>query len=154
MAKILMVDPSLCTGCHRCEMWCSLTKYGEINPSRTNVYVVRREPGIDVPVVCLQCGLCINVCPTGALKRDQKTMAVVVDGEKCVGCGKCVSVCPIGVLRIDKETKIATKCDLCGGSPACAAHCPQNAIRYENVDKVAAKRRELWAVAQAKKIKE
>ncbi|MDO7788191.1 4Fe-4S dicluster domain-containing protein [Desulforamulus aquiferis] len=146
MSKLLSVNPSLCTGCHRCEMWCSMTKYGEVNPSRSNVYVIRREPAIDVPVVCIQCGLCINSCPTGALKREG-TDAIIVDSDLCAGCGACVTVCPYGVLRFDEETNLAAKCDLCGGQPACATHCPQGAIRYEEVNKVAAKRREQWATA-------
>ncbi|BAF58667.1 MAG: 4Fe-4S dicluster domain-containing protein [Pelotomaculum sp.] len=152
MSKVLVVDPSKCTGCHRCEMWCSLTKYGEINPSRSNVYVIRREPAVDVPVVCVQCGLCVDVCPVEALKRNGKTDAVVVDAESCTGCGTCVKVCPYGVLRIDEETDTAAKCDLCGGSPACAGHCPHGAIRYEDAGKAAARRREQWATAIAIKI--
>ncbi|MGB9661293.1 MAG: 4Fe-4S dicluster domain-containing protein, partial [Moorellaceae bacterium] len=54
-----------------------------------------------------------------------------------------------GVLRVDSGTGVAAKCDLCGGSPACVSHCPQRAIRYEDINKAAAKRRELWASAQA-----
>ncbi|HHW45150.1 MAG TPA: 4Fe-4S dicluster domain-containing protein [Desulfotomaculum sp.] len=153
MSKVLVVDPSLCTGCHRCEMWCSLTKYGEINPSRSNIYVVRREPAVDVPVVCMQCGLCIDVCPTGALKRDGTTDAVVVDESLCAGCGTCVKVCPYGVLRVDEETDVAAKCDLCSGSPACVGHCPHGALRYEDAGKAAARRREIWAVAHGVRIR-
>ncbi|SFR07817.1 4Fe-4S dicluster domain-containing protein [Desulfoscipio geothermicus] len=152
MSKVLTVDPSLCTGCHRCEMWCSLTKYGEINPSRSNVYVIRREPAVDVPVVCVQCGLCMDVCPTGALNRNGSTDAVEVDVDLCSGCGTCVKVCPYGVLRIDEVADVAAKCDLCGGSPACAGHCPHDAIKYEDAGKAAARRRELWAMAHAIKI--
>jgi carbon-monoxide dehydrogenase iron sulfur subunit len=152
VSKMLIADPSLCTGCHRCEMWCSLTKYGEINPSRGNIYVIRREPSVDVPLVCIQCGLCIDSCPKGALKRNDMTDAITVDTDLCGGCGTCVAVCPYGVLRIDRETNLAAKCDLCGGSPVCVAHCPQGAIRYEETSKVAAKRRELWAIVQATKV--
>lgn len=151
MSKILAVDPSLCTGCHRCEMWCSLTKYGEINTSRSNVYVIRREPAVDVPVVCIQCGLCMGVCPTGALTRDKITDAVTVDEGLCCGCETCIKVCPYGVLRIDKKS-VAAKCDLCGGKPACASHCPMGAIFYEEAGKGAARRRELWAVSHATRI--
>ncbi|AEF94783.1 4Fe-4S ferredoxin iron-sulfur binding domain-containing protein [Desulfotomaculum nigrificans CO-1-SRB] len=153
MSKVLSIDPSLCTGCHRCEMWCSMTKYGEINPSRSNVYVIRREPAVDVPLVCIQCGICIDVCPTGALKRDGSTDAVVVDADFCSGCGTCVKSCPYGVLRVDKETDVASKCDLCNGSPACASHCPQGAIRYVEESEAAAKRRELWAKAFSGKVR-
>ena len=153
MSKLLAVDPSLCTGCYRCEMWCSMTKYGEVNPSRSNVYVIRREPAVDVPVICMQCGLCLSACPTGALTREGSTDAVTVDANLCAGCGTCVNVCPYGVLRFDEETNLAAKCDLCSGDPACANHCPQGAIRYEEINKAAARRRELWAMAFASKVR-
>ena len=147
--KMLLVESELCTGCHRCEMWCSFVKFNEINPARSNVYIVRREPAIDVPIICTQCGLCIGSCSTGALSRDPSGV-VVVDAEICSGCGECVKVCPYGVIRIDKDINVAAKCDLCGGEPECVKHCEQGALRYENSEKVAMKRREQRAIAVSK----
>ena len=146
--KMLVVESELCTGCHRCEMWCSFTKFNEINPTRSNIYIVRREPAIDVPIICTQCGLCIEVCSVGALKRNLS--GVVVDSTICSGCGKCVLVCPYGVIRIDEDTNVAAKCDLCGGDPVCVKHCEQGALRYEDSKKVATKRREQCAIAISK----
>lgn len=149
MSKVLSIISALCTGCHRCEMWCSMEKYDEVNPARSNIYVIRREPGIDVPVICTQCGLCALVCPTGALQRNISTGAVEVDTELCSGCETCIGVCPNGVLRIDKVTELAAKCDLCGGAPVCAQHCEQSALRYEEPSKAAERKREQWAVANS-----
>jgi len=40
---------------------------------------------------CVGCGVCVNVCPAGAISvKDDK--AVISD--KCVDCGRCAQVCP------------------------------------------------------------
>jgi len=44
---------------------------------------------------CVGCGVCVNVCPAGAISvKDDK--AVISD--KCVDCGRCVQVCPVGAI--------------------------------------------------------
>jgi len=44
---------------------------------------------------CVHCGLCLAVCPTGALHiPDRKTMKIQFDVSKCTGCRLCVPVCP------------------------------------------------------------
>jgi carbon-monoxide dehydrogenase iron sulfur subunit len=147
--KGLMSKPELCTSCQRCALWCSLSHFGEMNRSRSKVYVVRREPAVDVPVTCIQCGVCISACPTGALSRTASTGAVIVDNELCSGCGTCVMACPYGVIQIDPETMLAHKCDLCNGAPACVSHCPQGAILFEKASRVGLSRREVAARAES-----
>ncbi len=44
------------------------------------------------PSECVQCGSCINVCPTGAIKMENGTVAT--DLEKCILCMACVWACP------------------------------------------------------------
>ncbi|MEW6105446.1 MAG: 4Fe-4S dicluster domain-containing protein [Bacillota bacterium] len=147
--KSLVVNPERCTGCHRCELWCSLTKWGELNPARALVFVVRREPGVDSPVICYQCGLCARVCPNRALVRDANTGAIRVDSGRCDGCGECVAACPYGVIRVEPGMRIAVKCDLCGGEPACVAHCPQGALQCQEVEAGTWRKRETWALVNA-----
>ena len=40
---------------------------------------------------CDKCGICVKMCPTGAIPKDipQKT-----DKAKCIACGRCIVVCP------------------------------------------------------------
>jgi carbon-monoxide dehydrogenase iron sulfur subunit len=115
--KILVVIPDRCVGCRRCELYCSFKFYKTHNPARSRIHVIRSEPYIDAPIICLQCGLCIDSCPSGAISRNMKTGAIVVNEEKCTGCGLCVPSCPIGMIKVDPVTNVAIKCDLCGGDP-------------------------------------
>jgi len=46
---------------------------------------------------CVGCNVCINVCPTDALRMEQR-LAVVTE-ERCTGCFKCIEACiPYGAI--------------------------------------------------------
>lgn len=47
---------------------------------------------------CDACGLCLPLCPPGALtlRRD----GLHVAGPVCTGCRKCIDPCPVGALRM------------------------------------------------------
>lgn len=47
-----------------------------------------RKAVIDLDT-CLECFLCIPVCPTDAIPDD-----FVIIEEKCIGCGDCSAICP------------------------------------------------------------
>lgn len=143
--KTLVVYPAKCTGCHRCEMWCSLKNEGVINPSRARIHVLRREPSYDVPVVCLHCGICVSSCSFQAISRNKKTGAIFIDKEKCRNCGQCMVSCPYGMITYSGLDKKIVKCDLCGGSPECVNHCKEGAILYEDYAQAASQRRETTA---------
>lgn len=42
---------------------------------------------------CLDCGVCVEKCPNGAIALNNDGIAVV-DKDKCTGCLKCAKVCP------------------------------------------------------------
>lgn len=50
---------------------------------------------------CVGCGVCVNVCPVGAI--SMKNGKAVIDQEKCIYCGKCLTVCPQGAIRPNSE---------------------------------------------------
>jgi len=147
MNSRLIVNSELCTGCRLCELWCTLTKYGEVNPWKARLRVVREEPvtplaeeeknrvPICVPIVCQHCkkAPCIDVCPVQALSRNPETRAVVLDEEKCISCKACAEACPFQAIFETPDGQII-KCDLCEGDPECAKHCPTRALTYGAVD--------------------
>lgn len=146
MYSVVSVDVDKCTGCRICELVCSLKNYGECNPSRARVTVVREErDGLisTIPVICQQCvePLCMELCPAEALGRDPKTNAVVVKDDKCIGCRTCVQVCPYGAPFVDPRTGVSQKCDLCDGDPTCVKWCPNDALRFVPADEEGLRRR-------------
>ncbi|MEL7638897.1 MAG: nitroreductase family protein [Solidesulfovibrio sp.] len=53
---------------------------------------------------CRKDGLCVRVCPSGALEADGDGGPVAADPAACNACGHCVAVCPHGALansRVD-----------------------------------------------------
>ena len=52
---------------------------------------------------CRDCGICISICPQGAISREAKEgvdYEYVVDADKCIGCGFCAGACPCGVWEM------------------------------------------------------
>lgn len=50
--------------------------------------------------ICIQCGACTAVCPTGALSIQRPEMAVLFDQRKCSVCELCVPACPPRAMKI------------------------------------------------------
>lgn len=48
---------------------------------------------------CIGCGICLDVCPRGVYKLDNKK-AVVTDAEKCENCTACFKQCPEKAISI------------------------------------------------------
>ncbi len=51
--------------------------------------------------VCLGCGACVGVCPTGAIELGEDGKAGVVNPDVCAECGACVGTCPVSAVTMD-----------------------------------------------------
>jgi len=155
--KRLFVDQDLCLGCKTCELRCaversSITKilneavHEEILP-RPRVYV-EWDGEKSLPIQCRQCddAPCLEICSTGALRRDPESGIVYINGDRCISCWMCIMVCPYGVIAPAIEKKAADKCDGCFqmAEPYCLAACPTGAIQLlttEEIEKVLREKR-------------
>ncbi len=49
---------------------------------------------------CTDCGVCVPICPTGALVIDPLTRKVQFYDNKCIACELCVKVCPTRAMEV------------------------------------------------------
>ncbi len=49
---------------------------------------------------CIFCGVCVDICPVGAMSLDTKNKRAATDPEKCMGCGACTLGCPENALQL------------------------------------------------------
>jgi Fe-S-cluster-containing dehydrogenase component len=129
--KVLVFNPELCDGQRRCEETCSQTWFKEVDHFKSAIQIldVAGQAGRFTANACTQCGKCIDVCPTMALKRDKRGI-VRLDKKLCVGCLSCVGFCPYVAMRMHPEYVVPFKCVACG---ACAKQCPTGALSVQDV---------------------
>jgi ferredoxin len=44
------------------------------------------------------CEGCVEACPVGALKREER---ITIDDDACIDCGACVSACKYGAISLE-----------------------------------------------------
>jgi uncharacterized Fe-S center protein len=49
------------------------------------------------PKICINCGVCLENCPTGAMVQKEETVSI--DDDKCIGCGECLVICNVGAVK-------------------------------------------------------
>lgn len=139
MKKALVLRPERCTGCHACEMICSLTHEGECNLNLSRIGIMKTRGGgtsENIPVVCQQCDdpVCADVCVMGAINLEGDTGILRVNEGLCVGCKTCVIACPLGGVLYHYIKGCAMKCDLCEGDPECVKSCLYDALEFLPMD--------------------
>ena len=116
----IKVDPQKCSGCHLCEMVCSLFHLNLINTEKSAIRIRKDDldTSLNTPLLCRQC----------KEMKCLETEEVIKDKEKNgylwnrVRAGRC----PFEGLSVVGE--IAYNCDLCGGDPQCTKVCTPKAI--------------------------
>jgi len=150
VAGAVIVDLRRCLACRSCETACAKAHAGfediveavlagaEMVP---RVRVIAAE-GMAVPIQCQHCedAPCVEVCPSGALYREEEGGPVRTAPAKCIGCKSCIVVCPFGSLQWNAASGTVLKCDLCaeiieaGELPRCVVACPTGARRVVSLE--------------------
>jgi len=126
--KILRFHPEKCDGRRDCEKACSQVHFkSDEGGDKSAIRIIKDGKSYKMHV-CNQRGLCIDVCPVGAITRRKIT--VWLDEETCIGCQSCVGFCPIGAMRKSDARVEPFKCISCG---ACVRACPNGALELVEV---------------------
>jgi len=138
--RVIYADLNRCLGCLSCQRACMFRQMEQGRGTTPNIWIyVDMERRVITAATCLQCSaaFCMRACPTGALKRDPQTHAVVVDRGVCVGCGVCIMACPFGYVHLEPAFGVAAKCDLCDGNPRCVQVCMAHALHFADLNELA-----------------
>ncbi|MBE3572948.1 MAG: 4Fe-4S dicluster domain-containing protein [Moorella humiferrea] len=145
------LDLNRCVGCQACAVACMdqndlLLDQGQ--PAWRRVFTVEDEEAGKIKITyvtmaCMHChdAPCIMACPTGAIHREGRGTAVLVNSSLCIGCHSCAMACPFGVPRFGLDGKMQ-KCRLCiervevGLEPACVLTCPTRALKFGPVNEI------------------
>nr|WP_303646012.1 4Fe-4S dicluster domain-containing protein [Candidatus Solincola tengchongensis] len=155
----VMVRPERCIGCKHCEVACAVEHSAArelaaaLGETPVSVPRIRVEVGMSYltfPNRCRHCdpAPCLQVCPTNALVRDERTGLVAQEYARCIRCTACAMACPFGViqfkpvLQTGPERVVNAKCDGCldrrarGEVPACAEACKTGALVFGEVNEL------------------
>jgi len=116
----IKVDPQKCSGCHLCEMVCSLFHLNLINTEKSAIHVKKDDldTSLNTPLLCHQCKemKCLDGEEVIREKEKKRYLWSHIRAERC----------PFEGLSVVDET--AYHCDLCGGDPQCIKVCTPKAI--------------------------
>ena len=133
-AKVLQFYPEKCIGCLACEEACSKVQFKtEEGGEKSAIHIIKNNGTFQMDT-CNQCGLCIDMCPVGALFRNKQGV-VLLDKKQCIGCQACVAFCPINAMKKASVRIEPFKCISCG---ACVRACPKQALELveKNIDDI------------------
>lgn len=71
---------------------------------------------------CAICGLCVDLCPTSALRLTPKD--VIVYSERCIDCGICAQKCPFNAIKMARPAFFGIKDVRFQVTKACNFKCP------------------------------
>lgn len=95
------------------------------DPQKSCIKILDNEDGTHEIKVCIQCGICAEVCNTGMIKKNASGV-YMLNKKECVGCLMCVGFCPEQVMARSDDKCEPSKCTACG---ICVKACPNGAIK-------------------------
>ena len=143
----MIFDQNKCVGCTDCEIACK--KVNLVPKGQMRLFIQDKTDPLNlkekryVRVSCQQCqdAPCVNVCPTKACHKDEKTGITTMNTDDCIACKYCIVACPYDVRFINHETKAAESCNFCldtnlkdGHEPACIEACRYEAIVFGDLN--------------------
>jgi len=153
------IDQSRCIGCNSCTVSCM--QWHDIQPGHVKwmrVYQWEKGNFPDtrlhlLPVPCYHCEnpVCVRACPSGAIYKEERYGAVLVDETRCTGSRKCRMACPYGAPQFasDEPGTRMSKCNMCidrleqGLKPICVLSCSMRALEFGPLGELQAKYGEL-----------
>ena len=117
----IKVTNKKCSGCHLCELVCSLFHLGVMNTEKSAIRIHKDDldSSMNRPVVCRQCEE--MKCLGG------EGVADTVEKKTFIWNRERAKRCPFNALTV--FAGIAYHCDLCGGRPQCVKVCIPKAIQ-------------------------
>ena len=119
----IRVQHERCSGCHLCELVCSLFHLGVINSEKSAIRIKKDDldTNINRPMVCRQCKemKCL----------DGEDVTLQLEKAQFLWEKTRAGRCPFD--RLSVLGPYAYHCDLCGGHPQCVRVCTSEAIRVQ-----------------------
>jgi NAD-dependent dihydropyrimidine dehydrogenase PreA subunit len=61
---------------------------------------VKKLPKIEINYdTCINCMICVAICPMGVFKDEEKKVSIVSEGE-CIICRGCEAACPTDANKV------------------------------------------------------
>lgn len=54
---------------------------------------------------CVDCGVCVPLCPTKALIMNKEDFKVEFLKDKCIACGICINICPYQAMKLEFQNE-------------------------------------------------
>ncbi len=67
-----------------------------VKSSRQDLLIRREE------ALCMHCGMCMAMCPSGALSMDAQTRLLHMNSGQCSACGLCARICPVNAMIAER----------------------------------------------------
>lgn len=146
-------DQSRCIGCNACTVSCKQwhqlppgpRKWMRVYQWETGAFPEVRVHFLAIPCYHCERPVCMKACPSGAISKEEKYGAVLIDSSKCTGSRRCWKACPYGSILFasDSPEEKASKCTMCidrledGKAPICVLSCSMRALEFGPIDQLA-----------------